>query len=119
MMSLGRWVAFTLSVWLPACNFVLATDPPPLDGGADMGDLGDLGDLGDMPLGAPDLPDLPDLPTPETNCTDGVDDDEREAFKRALQERMLQGATRLRDDGELDDPEVPLADLLREDRDYR
>ena len=76
MMSLGRWVAFTLSVWLPACNFVLATDPPPLDGGADMGDLGDLGDLGDMPLDAPDLPDLPDLPTPETNCTDGVDDDE-------------------------------------------
>ncbi len=48
-----------------------------------------------------------------------MDDDEREAFKQALQARLLQGATRLRDDGELDDIEVPLEDLLREDTDYR
>ncbi len=45
-----------------------------------------------------------------------MDDDEREAFKRALQEQMLQGANRLRDDGELADDEVPLTDLLYEDK---
>lgn len=43
-----------------------------------------------------------------------MDDDEREAFKQALQDQMLRGAARLRDDGELDDDEVPLADLLAE-----
>jgi hypothetical protein len=43
-----------------------------------------------------------------------MDDDEREAFKHALQEQMLRGASRLSDDGELMDDEVPLADLLRE-----
>lgn len=47
-----------------------------------------------------------------------LDDDEREAFKRALQAQVLRGAGRLRDDGELDD-EVPLADLLREDEERR
>jgi hypothetical protein len=47
-----------------------------------------------------------------------MDDDEREAFKRALQDQMLRGAARLNDDGELDG-EIPLADLLREDDERR
>jgi hypothetical protein len=50
-----------------------------------------------------------------------MDDDEREAFKRALQERVLRGTSRLADDGEIETDSVTLetleALLAEQDRD--
>jgi len=40
-----------------------------------------------------------------------MDDAERDAFKRALQERMLQGAARLADDGELGEDDMTFETL--------